>query len=107
MADGCKCDSRVVVGSAQSAQFLSSLTRIEDNETRAMRLAEIMKDFRDLQQCLSDIKAAPAPSEANWLGFRLLRKCSADGLSILRAGFPTTQTSPEGDLEAEREQLGL
>ena len=75
------------------------------NDVRALRVAEIVQDFRALQQQLSEVRAIPPPDEYYTQGYALLRDCISEGHEILQRVFPTTPDSPEGDPEQERQHL--
>ncbi|KAF2732858.1 hypothetical protein EJ04DRAFT_535800 [Polyplosphaeria fusca] len=75
------------------------------NDARAMRVAEIMSDFRNLQYYLSQLRATPTAEEYYLEGYSLLRQCSDEAQAILDAPFSATTTSPGGDSEREKTQL--
>ncbi|KAI9684449.1 MAG: hypothetical protein M1829_002259 [Trizodia sp. TS-e1964] len=77
------------------------------NERRAIRVAELMNDFRTLQLHLAQPKAQATSSEDyHEEGYAILRQCSADARAVLAAhfaiGVPSGQTTDE-----EREKLEL
>jgi len=58
------------------------------NEARAMRVLEIMNDFRTLQIHISSLitrnEANPPDQQSYWLdGYAVLRQCSAESQAIL------------------------
>lgn len=75
------------------------------NEVRALRLAEIMQDFRNLQYYISQIHAVPTQEEYNGLGYVLLRQCNAEGQAVLNAPFSASQSVPAGNPEREKQHL--
>lgn len=76
------------------------------NHVRALRLAEIMQDFRNIQQCIAQITATPSPQDHYSEGYQILEQCLSDSKAVLRAPFITSpSSSPQGDIEAEKEQL--
>lgn len=75
------------------------------NDARAMRIAEIMTDFRNLQHYLSQLRATPTAEEYYLEGYSLLRSCSSEAQTILQTPFSAnTGTSPT-DPEREKQQL--
>ncbi|KAF2119437.1 hypothetical protein BDV96DRAFT_610453 [Lophiotrema nucula] len=75
------------------------------NDARAIRVAEIMTDFRNLQYYLSQLRATPTAEEYYLEGYSLLRQCSTEAQQILEAPFSAGRTSPNGDPEREKAQL--
>ncbi|KAF2264971.1 hypothetical protein CC78DRAFT_216250 [Lojkania enalia] len=75
------------------------------NDARAVRVAEIMNDFRNLQYYLSQLRTSPTAEEYYLEGYSLLRQCTAEAQAILDAPFSSATTSPGGDAERERVQL--
>jgi hypothetical protein len=75
------------------------------NDARAIRIAEIMSDFRNLQYYLSQLRATPTAEEYYLEGYSLLRQCSSEAQAILDAPFAAATTSPGGDAEREKTQL--
>lgn len=75
------------------------------NDARAMRIAEIMTDFRNLQYYLSQLRANPTAEEYYLEGYSLLRQCTAEAQAILEAPFAAGTSSPSGDAEREKAQL--
>jgi len=76
------------------------------NDARAMRVAEIVSDFRNLQHYMAQIQASPSAEEYYLPGYSLLRACITEAQAVLAA--PYTQSSsagPGGNLEAEKAQL--
>ena len=74
------------------------------NDVRAIRLTEIVQDFRELQSMISQVDAHPTPDEYNEEGFAVLRQCLAEGHAILAAPFSPSGT-PDGDPEQEKMNL--
>lgn len=84
----------------------SSLTSIAlVNDARAMRIAEIMTDFRNLQHYLSQLRATPTAEEYYLEGYSLLRSCASEAQTILQTPFSASAGSTTGDPERERQQL--
>ncbi|ORY14088.1 hypothetical protein BCR34DRAFT_480055 [Clohesyomyces aquaticus] len=75
------------------------------NDARAIRIAEIMTDFRNLQYYLNQLRATPTAEEYYLEGYSLLRQCTAEAHAILDAPFSAGTTSPDGDPEREKAQL--
>ncbi|KAF2475349.1 uncharacterized protein BDR25DRAFT_101984 [Lindgomyces ingoldianus] len=75
------------------------------NDARAIRIAEIMTDFRNLQYYLSQLHATPTAEEYYLEGYSLLRQCTLEAQAILDAPFSAGTTSPGGDPEREKAQL--
>jgi hypothetical protein len=76
------------------------------NEARAMRVAEIMNDFRNLQHYIAQIKANPSPEEYYEEGYAILRQCAADAQAVLTAHYDSGLLQvPTNNGECERLQL--
>lgn len=76
------------------------------NEARAMRVAEIMNDFRNLQHYIAQIKAEPSPEEYYEEGYAILRQCLADAQAVLTAHYNSGALQvPTNNGECERRQL--
>lgn len=75
------------------------------NDARAIRVAEIMGDFRNLQYYLSQLRATPTAEEYYLEGYSLLRQCAAEAQSILETPFAASSGAPGGDPEREKLQL--
>ena len=58
-----------------------------------MRVAEIINDFRNIQNYIASIRANPAAEEYNEEGYVLLRKCVADAQALLSQPFQTQNGS--------------
>ncbi|KAI9778454.1 MAG: hypothetical protein M1839_008100 [Geoglossum umbratile] len=73
------------------------------NDFRAVRIAEIMNDFRTLQYYISQTKANPTrPEEYYEEGYVILRQCVADGQAVLSSNFNASDpvaSSANGDRE--------
>jgi hypothetical protein len=78
-----------------------------DNETRAIRVAEIMTDFRNLQYYLATLQANPPPEDYYLEGYSLLRACVAEGQTVLTSSYHHTSQNPSGNVETEKAQLLL
>ncbi|KAF2458791.1 hypothetical protein BDY21DRAFT_211891 [Lineolata rhizophorae] len=78
------------------------------NDARALRVAEIMTDFRNLQHYIAAIRASPTAEEYYLEGYTILRACVAEAQALLAAPpFPETGSGGggTGDGEAEKRQL--
>ncbi|KAL1591992.1 hypothetical protein SLS60_011584 [Paraconiothyrium brasiliense] len=75
------------------------------NDARAIRIAEIMSDFRNLQYYLSQLRASPTAEEYYLEGYSLLRQCTSEAQSILTTPFAATSGATGGDPEREKQQL--
>jgi len=76
------------------------------NEARAMRVAEIMNDFRNLQHYIAQVKADPLPEEYYEEGYAILRQCAADAQAVLTANYDSGHLQvPTNNGERERLQL--
>ena len=70
------------------------------NDARAMRIAEIMTDFRNLQHYLSQLRATPTAEE-----YYLEGSCASEAQTILQTPFSASTGASSGDPERERQQL--
>ena len=77
------------------------------NHARAMRVAEIMSDFRSLQYYLAAVQATPPAEDYYMEGYSILRACIAEAQTVLAAGYSHTSLHPHGDAETEKSQLKL
>lgn len=69
------------------------------NDARALRITEIMTDFRALQYYLSQLRPTPSPEEYYLEGYSVLRECVSQAQAILAQPFAASGAG------AEREQL--
>ncbi|KAL2002719.1 hypothetical protein VTN02DRAFT_6102 [Thermoascus thermophilus] len=74
------------------------------NEARALRVAEIMNDYRTLQLHISEHKVDMPPEEAGEEGCRVMRECFAAAQSLLSSNYDLAST-PGGNEEAQKVQL--
>ncbi|QIW95246.1 hypothetical protein AMS68_000764 [Peltaster fructicola] len=81
-----------------------TLTRWAVNQARAMRVAEIVTDYRNIQTRISQIRASPTAEEYNEVGFALLRQCESEAREILAQPFPTDNNTAR-DEEQIKQQL--
>lgn len=77
-----------------------------DNHARAMRVAEIVSDFRNLQHYMAQIQSSPSAEEYYLPGYSLLRACITEAQAVLASPYSHgANADPGGDLEAEKAQL--
>lgn len=72
------------------------------NHARAMRIAEIIADFRSLQHFLASIRMNPSADEYDEEAYIVLRQCAANANALLAQPFNPQSPSPQGDEEAEK-----
>ncbi|KAF2207294.1 hypothetical protein CERZMDRAFT_102575 [Cercospora zeae-maydis SCOH1-5] len=77
------------------------------NTARAMRVGELMTDFRNIQRFMSSIRVSPSAEDYNEEGFRVLRHCVAQSQRMLQQDFASTVPSmkQESDEESAKQQL--
>lgn len=103
MADGCELllppppDQTV-----RSALLINSVV----NDARAMRVTEIMNDFRNLQHYIAQIKPNPSAEEYYEEGYAILRQCTAEAQAVLSAHYDSGPLQvPTSNGEREKLQL--
>lgn len=69
-----------------------------------MRIAEIMSDFRNLQNYIASIRASPSAEEYNEEGYMVLRRCVAEAQALLQQPFQT-YSGTRGDEEQDKAHL--
>lgn len=75
------------------------------NDARAMRIAELVNDFRNTQYYLSSFaQIQPVADEYYLQGYVLLREVVQGAASILAGEF-ATERHPRGNVEKEKKQL--
>ncbi|KAI6868268.1 hypothetical protein KC338_g1889 [Hortaea werneckii] len=74
------------------------------NQTRALRVAEILNDYRNILDYLSAIRANPSAEEYNEDGYVVLRKCVTQAQALLSQPF-RTQGGSRGDEEIIKAHL--
>ncbi|KAI4785922.1 hypothetical protein E4T45_13961, partial [Aureobasidium sp. EXF-8846] len=75
------------------------------NEARAMRIAEILSDFRHLQHYIANIRANPSAEDYYEEGYCVLRQCAEEAHAQLAEPFICQGSEPDGDCEEEKAQL--
>ncbi|SMY19096.1 unnamed protein product [Zymoseptoria tritici ST99CH_1A5] len=74
------------------------------NNVRAIRIAELMKDFHDIQKHLADVALPSAAETSTEEGFALMRQCKAQARALLRQPFEQNG-KPSKDEEKIKMQL--
>jgi hypothetical protein len=104
MTDGCKMS--LVPTFDTTTPVPSLLTCIASvNEARAMRIAEILSDFRHLQHYIANIRANPSAEDYYEEGYCVLRQCAEEAHAQLAEPFICQGSEPDGDCEEEKAQL--
>lgn len=70
-----------------------------------MRVAEIMSDYRNIQNRIASFRASPSAEEYNEVGYVLLRQCEADARALLSQPFQSDPTNGHQDEERVKAQL--
>ena len=78
--------------SKRSSKTVATANRESENEARALRVLEIMNDFRTLQLQITSLvtraEASPADQSAYYLdGYVVLRQCNAEAQAILATHY--------------------
>lgn len=63
------------------------------NQARAMRIAELMTDFRNIQTYMASIRANPSAEDYNEEGYQILRRCVSEAQSLLSQPFHSQSMS--------------
>lgn len=77
------------------------------NNARAMRVAEIMNDFRALQYHISRLQATPRQDEYYLEGYAWLRHSITEAQSVLAQQYAHDTQHPQGNAEVEKRMLKL
>jgi len=80
------------------------VVRLLVNQARAMRVAEIMNDYRNIHAFLAAIRASPTAEEYNEEGYLVLRRCVAEAQALLAQPFQALNTG-RGDEEHDKMHL--
>ena len=75
------------------------------NHARAMRIAELMQDHKNIHAYISALPLCTAPECANQEGCIVLRQCVSEAYQLLSQPYGGTRSHPNGDLEREKGQL--
>ncbi|THZ59082.1 hypothetical protein D6C86_05946 [Aureobasidium pullulans] len=103
MTDGCKMSLVPTLPTIPEPTTLTCIASV--NEARAMRIAEILSDFRHLQHAIANIRANPSAEEYYEEGYCVLRQCAAEAQALLNQPFDCQGPEPDGDGEQEKAQL--
>ncbi|KGO72987.1 hypothetical protein PITC_062150 [Penicillium italicum] len=75
------------------------------NQARAMRVAEIINDYRTLLLHISQ-QQVEASQEEYWEdGFAVLRECSASAQTLMSANYQPCPVTGQGNVETEKAEL--
>ncbi|KAJ5493087.1 hypothetical protein N7539_001833 [Penicillium diatomitis] len=76
------------------------------NQARAVRVAELMNDYRTLLIHISQQQASPPSSaESQELGYTVLRECHQATQRLLAANYHPSPVAGNGDAETEKAEL--
>lgn len=77
------------------------------NDARAMRIAEIITDYRTLQTQIAGWRVSPPPDPMQQHAYMLLRQCQAEAQALLSRPFSGGQGmgNPQSDDTAAKESL--
>lgn len=89
--------------------FEDTLTKTREtlvNEARAMRVAEVMNDFQNLQRYLLQPQPTPSVTDYYEEGYAILRQCQESARALLSAQYDQDpQSTPGAPGEVEKRQL--
>ncbi|KAF2155098.1 hypothetical protein K461DRAFT_291984 [Myriangium duriaei CBS 260.36] len=96
-----------IIAQRQSDSPPSQASTMADglNNARAMRVAEIIQDYRNIQAYFSSLRVSIPSQYANTDGYLILRQCIAEASHLLSMPYSATSTHPQGDAEREKTQL--
>jgi hypothetical protein len=77
------------------------------NSARAMRVAEIINDFRSIQYHIAALQRTPRAEEFYLEGYVWMRHCVAEAQAVLAQDYSHAGQEPEGDAEQEKVLLQL
>lgn len=97
MADGCKSLGDLCCIAISSPGAV--------NQARAMRVAEIMQDFRTVQNYLAGVRPQIPRHDANQEGYLLIRQCLHEAQQLIAQPYAASGSHPRGDAEKEKAQL--
>ena len=76
------------------------------NDARAMRVAEVMNDFRTLQHLITQLEANPSADDYYEEGYQILRQCHTEAQAVLNSQYDTGALQASGSVgEQEKRQL--
>jgi len=85
---------------------LSFANRLIVNDARAMRVAEVMNDFRTIQHKISQYHVNASQAEYHLAGYAILRQCHAEAQAVLATHFdPGSVQSSGTSAEQTKRQL--
>ncbi|OAX81886.1 hypothetical protein ACJ72_03770 [Emergomyces africanus] len=67
------------------------------NDARALRITELMNDFRTIHLNIASLKKDPPPMEQFSEGYAVMNQCLADAQSLLNLPFNTSSQGPSTD----------
>ena len=91
MADGCLSNFAILL----QLQHTNQVSAV--NQARAMRVAEIMNDYRNIQNRISTFRISPSADEYNEVGYALFRQCESDARALLSQPFQTVGSNGRDD----------
>lgn len=103
MADGCKAP--IHYESIRRLQSLMIPLVGTVNQARAVRVAELMNDYRTLLLHISQQQADASPEEYYEDGFTVLRECHAAAQRLLSANYQPCPVTGTGNAETEKAEL--
>lgn len=103
MTDGCKMSLVPTFTTNPEPSLLTCIASV--NEARAMRIAEILSDFRHLQHYIANIRANPSAEDYYEEGYCVLRQCAEEAHTLLAQPYVCQGAEPDGDSEREKDQL--
>jgi hypothetical protein len=84
-----------------TTQFVR-LTWTAVNETRAIRVAELIDDFHKVQTQIASVSFPSDADSSNEEGFTLMRQCRAQARALLSQPFQTNGTSCDDEEEKKK-----
>lgn len=82
------------------------LTTAAVNDARAMRIAEVMNDFCNIQHSISEYQIAIPASAYHEVGYGILRQCHAEAQAVLSTHFdPGSLAVPSSPGEQTKRHL--
>ena len=75
------------------------------NQARAVRLAELLNDYRTLLLHISQQNVDAAPEDYYEEGFVVLRECLAAAQSLMAANYHPCPVTGQGNAETEKAEL--
>lgn len=75
------------------------------NQARAVRVAELMNDYRTLLLHISQQQADASPEEYHEEGFTVLRECHTAAQRLLSANYHPCPVTGTGNAETEKAEL--